>query len=305
MGRGKIEIKRIENATSRQVTFSKRRAGLLKKAQELSVLCDAEVALIIFSSTGKLFEFSSSGMKRTLSRYNKCQDTSETTSLVEYDPEVTISHTLITFFITVNVPFSNSHFDMQPIDMQRQQSKEISILKDEISKLRMTHLRMLGKELMGLGLKELQHLEDQLNEGMLLVKARKDNLLYDELDQSRLQEERAVMENRILRKQVEELQALVPSTERTRPPYLLEFHSMDRKPSSHTKHGIPSPKGVCHCSSEKRSSERQDDSDTSLHLGLAPDGYYKKKAAERASAERVSSERASSSNDSDTPMALS
>ncbi|KAI3906387.1 hypothetical protein MKW92_034450 [Papaver armeniacum] len=274
MGRGKIEIKRIENATSRQVTFSKRRAGLLKKAQELSVLCDAEVALIIFSSTGKLFEFSSSGMKRTLSRYNKCQDTSETTSLVEYDPE-------------------------------RQQSKEISILKDEISKLRMTHLRMLGKELMGLGLKELQHLEDQLNEGMLLVKARKDNLLYDELDQSRLQEERAVMENRILRKQVEELQALVPSTERTRPPYLLEFHSMDRKPSSHTKHGILSPKGVCHCSSEKRSSERQDDSDTSLHLGLAPDGYYKKKAAERASAERVSSERASSSNDSDTPMALS
>lgn len=62
MGRGKIEIKRIENATSRQVTFSKRRVGLLKKAQELSVLCDAEVALIIFSSTGKLFEFSSAGL---------------------------------------------------------------------------------------------------------------------------------------------------------------------------------------------------------------------------------------------------
>ncbi|KAI3990079.1 hypothetical protein MKX01_013565 [Papaver californicum] len=278
MGRGKIEIKRIENATSRQVTFSKRRAGLLKKAQELSVLCDAEVALIIFSSTGKLFEFSSSGMKRTLSRYNKCQDSSETTSLVEYDPE--------------------------PIAMQRQQSKEISILKDEISKLRMTHLRMLGKELMGLGLKELQHLEDQLNEGMLIIKARKDNLLYDELDQSRLQEERTMMENRILRKQVEELQALLPSTERTRPPYL-EFHSMDRKHSSHIKHGILSPKGVCHCSSEKHSSEKHDDSDTSLHLGLAPDGYYKMKAAERASAERLSAERASSSNDSDTPMSLS
>lgn len=61
MGRGKIEIKRIENANSRQVTFSKRRNGLLKKAQELSILCDAEVAVIIFSNTGKLFEFSSSG----------------------------------------------------------------------------------------------------------------------------------------------------------------------------------------------------------------------------------------------------
>ncbi|KAJ7290911.1 hypothetical protein O6H91_Y292100 [Diphasiastrum complanatum] len=60
MGRGKIEIKRIENATCRQVTFSKRRNGLLKKAHELSVLCDAQVAVIIFSSTGKLFDFPSS-----------------------------------------------------------------------------------------------------------------------------------------------------------------------------------------------------------------------------------------------------
>ena len=52
-------MKRIENATSRQVTFSKRRNGLLKKAFELSVLCDAEVALIIFSNRGKLYEFCS------------------------------------------------------------------------------------------------------------------------------------------------------------------------------------------------------------------------------------------------------
>ncbi|MFQ6634575.1 hypothetical protein Gotur_011123, partial [Gossypium turneri] len=46
-------MRRIENDTSRQVTFSKRRNGLLKKAFELSVLCDAEVALIIFSPRGK------------------------------------------------------------------------------------------------------------------------------------------------------------------------------------------------------------------------------------------------------------
>ncbi|KAG0463991.1 hypothetical protein HPP92_020060 [Vanilla planifolia] len=57
MGRGKIEIKRIENTTNRQVTFCKRRNGLLKKAYELSVLCDAEVALIIFSNRGRLYEY--------------------------------------------------------------------------------------------------------------------------------------------------------------------------------------------------------------------------------------------------------
>ncbi|THG14867.1 hypothetical protein TEA_016904 [Camellia sinensis var. sinensis] len=59
MGRGKIVIRRIDNTTSRQVTFSKRRSGLLKKAKELAILCDAEVGLIIFSSTGKLYEFTS------------------------------------------------------------------------------------------------------------------------------------------------------------------------------------------------------------------------------------------------------
>ena len=53
-----MQLKRIENNINRQVTFSKRRAGLLKKAHEISVLCDAEVALIIFSSKGKLYEFS-------------------------------------------------------------------------------------------------------------------------------------------------------------------------------------------------------------------------------------------------------
>jgi len=57
MGRGKIEIKRIENTTTRQVTFSKRRGGLMKKTKELSVLCDAQIGIIIFSSTGKMWQW--------------------------------------------------------------------------------------------------------------------------------------------------------------------------------------------------------------------------------------------------------
>ncbi|RZR93613.1 hypothetical protein BHM03_00022165 [Ensete ventricosum] len=69
MVRGKTEVRLIENAASRQVTFSKRRSGLLKKAYELSVLCDAEVALIVFSSRGKLWEFSSSSRFLTLTLF--------------------------------------------------------------------------------------------------------------------------------------------------------------------------------------------------------------------------------------------
>ncbi|CAK9178139.1 unnamed protein product [Ilex paraguariensis] len=56
MVRQRIEIRTIDNLSARQVTFAKRRKGLFKKAQELSVLCDAELALIVFSATGKLFE---------------------------------------------------------------------------------------------------------------------------------------------------------------------------------------------------------------------------------------------------------
>lgn len=66
IGRGKIEIKRIENTTNRQVTFCKRRNGLLKKAYELSVLCDAEVALIVFSSRGRLYEYANNRYELSL-----------------------------------------------------------------------------------------------------------------------------------------------------------------------------------------------------------------------------------------------
>ncbi|KAG6469842.1 hypothetical protein ZIOFF_070775 [Zingiber officinale] len=63
MGRGKIEIKLIENTTNRQVTFCKRRNGLLKKAYELSVLCEAEVALIVFSSRRCLYEYATNSLQ--------------------------------------------------------------------------------------------------------------------------------------------------------------------------------------------------------------------------------------------------
>uniref|UniRef100_A0A0D3F1A5 MADS-box domain-containing protein n=4 Tax=Oryza TaxID=4527 RepID=A0A0D3F1A5_9ORYZ len=78
MGRGKIEIKRIENATNRQVTFSKRRGGLLKKANELAVLCDARVGVVIFSSTGKMFEY--------------CSPTCSLRELIEHYQTVTNTH---------------------------------------------------------------------------------------------------------------------------------------------------------------------------------------------------------------------
>ncbi|KAK9757500.1 hypothetical protein RND81_01G166400 [Saponaria officinalis] len=73
MGRGKIEIKRIENSTNRQVTYSKRRSGIIKKATEITVLCDAKVSLIIFSNNGKMHAYHSAGssVEEILDQYHK------------------------------------------------------------------------------------------------------------------------------------------------------------------------------------------------------------------------------------------
>ncbi|XP_076895713.1 agamous-like MADS-box protein AGL11 isoform X4 [Bidens hawaiensis] len=86
MGRRKLEMKRIEDKSSRLVTFSKRRSGLVKKARHLSVLCDVDVAVIVFSARGKLYEFASSSanysVEHVLSRYKRrCLDAGETTTI--------------------------------------------------------------------------------------------------------------------------------------------------------------------------------------------------------------------------------
>jgi hypothetical protein len=61
MTRGKVQMRRIENPVHRQVTFCKRRMGLLKKARELSILCDADIGVIVFSSRGKIYELATNG----------------------------------------------------------------------------------------------------------------------------------------------------------------------------------------------------------------------------------------------------
>ena len=69
MGRKKISIQRISDERNRQVTFTKRKFGLMKKAYELSVLCDCEIAVIIFNSHGKMFQYASNDMDKVLLKY--------------------------------------------------------------------------------------------------------------------------------------------------------------------------------------------------------------------------------------------
>lgn len=77
MGRKKIQISRITDERNRQVTFNKRKFGVMKKAYELSILCDCEIALIIFSSSNKLYQYASTDMDKVLLKYTEYNEPHE------------------------------------------------------------------------------------------------------------------------------------------------------------------------------------------------------------------------------------
>nr|DAD47707.1 TPA_asm: hypothetical protein HUJ06_017644 [Nelumbo nucifera] len=155
MGRGKIEIKRIENTTNRQVTFSKRRGGLMKKAHELSVLCDAHLGLIIFSSSGKMYEYcsSQSSMQQIIERYQKVSGT----RIQEYDNQLVYS--------------------------------EMTRMKNETDRLQASMRHFTGEDLASLPYNDLHQLEEQLENSVNKVRARKNQLLNQQLDNLRRKEQ--------------------------------------------------------------------------------------------------------------------
>ncbi|MQL86009.1 hypothetical protein Taro_018534 [Colocasia esculenta] len=151
MGRGRVQLKRIENKINRQVTFSKRRSGLLKKAHEISILCDAEVALIIFSAKGKLYEYSTdSSMERILERYER---------------------------------HSCAERELVAADLESQESwcLEYSKLKAKVESLMKSQRHLMGEDLENMNLKDLQHLEQQLEVGLKQIRSRKNHLLFDSI----------------------------------------------------------------------------------------------------------------------------
>ncbi|XP_058202075.1 agamous-like MADS-box protein MADS1 isoform X3 [Rhododendron vialii] len=155
-GRGKIEIKRIENTTNRQVTFCKRRNGLLKKAYELSVLCDAEVALIVFSNRGRLYEYANNSVKATIERYKKANsDSSNTGSISELNAQ---------------------YYQQEAAKLRVQISNLQNSSRDNISR------QMLGESLCSMSLRELKNLETRLERGISKIRSKKNELLFAEIE---------------------------------------------------------------------------------------------------------------------------
>ncbi|XP_048134390.1 agamous-like MADS-box protein MADS2 isoform X2 [Rhodamnia argentea] len=178
MGRGRVELRRIENKINRQVTFAKRKNGLLKKAYELSLLCDAEVALIIFSSRGKLHEFcSGSSMAATIEKYQRC---------------------------TYDVLEMEATQDPNKIQNRYQEYVE---LKTQVESLQGTQRNLLGEDLAELNMEDLDQLENKLDKSLRQVRSSKTKFMLGQLDELRKKEDKLLETNNALKRKIEEIDA--------------------------------------------------------------------------------------------------
>ncbi|XP_075672944.1 MADS-box protein SVP-like isoform X1 [Castanea sativa] len=172
MTRRKIQIKKIDNMTARQVTFSKRRRGLFKKAFELSTLCDAEIGLMVFSATGKLYEYASSSLQQVLERHQLHPD-----NLGKMDQPC------------LELQLENSTYTIL--------SKEIEEQTHELRKIK-------GEELHGMDIEELHKLEKDLEIGLRRVTETKGEKFLEEITALQQKEAQLMEENQRL-KQMENL----------------------------------------------------------------------------------------------------
>ncbi|XP_066343807.1 MADS-box transcription factor 31-like isoform X2 [Miscanthus floridulus] len=148
MGRGKVELKKIENPTNRQVTFFKRRMGLFKKANELAILCDAQIGVIIFSGSGRMYEYSSPPWRiaNIFDRYLKAPSTR-----------------------------------FEEMDIQQKIVQEMTRMKDERNRLRMIMAQYMGEDLASFSVQDLSNLEQQIEFSLYKVRLRKQELLDQQL----------------------------------------------------------------------------------------------------------------------------
>ncbi|KAL0351808.1 UNVERIFIED_CONTAM: Floral homeotic protein DEFICIENS [Sesamum calycinum] len=151
MARGKIQIKKIENQTNRQVTYSKRRNGLFKKAHELTVLCDARVSIIMISSTQKLHEYisPSTSTKQVFDQYQKA----------------------------VGVDLWSSHYEK----MQEHLKK----LKDVNRNLRREIRQRMGESLNDLGYDQMVNLIEDMDSSLRLIRERKYKVIGNQIETSK------------------------------------------------------------------------------------------------------------------------
>ncbi|XP_048434761.1 truncated transcription factor CAULIFLOWER A isoform X2 [Pyrus x bretschneideri] len=174
MGRGKVQLKRIDDKIRRQVTFSKRRSGLIKKARELSVLCGVEVGLVIFSTKGRLYEFcSGSSFAKLLERYQQ--------------------HNAEEIAASKNAGGTDKKHNLECSGLRTGASQSLKMIQSDIE----------AQDIDNLDVPELTKLEEELDAVLRQTRSRKTQLMMETLTAliEQLKEEKLLMENEIAAKE--------------------------------------------------------------------------------------------------------
>ncbi|KAF3510115.1 hypothetical protein F2Q69_00005362 [Brassica cretica] len=151
----------------------------------------------------------------------------------------------------------NSILRLQSLSSPSLASSSSSQVLGGNSMLQEKHLQLQSKRLSILSLKELQHLEKQLDVALISVRERKELMLTKQLEESRLKEQRAELENETLHRQVQELRSFLPSINQHYAPSYIRCFAIDSKTSLLNNTCL----GDINCSLQNTNS------DTTLQLG--------------------------------------
>ncbi|KAM0903883.1 hypothetical protein ACQ4PT_018378 [Festuca glaucescens] len=151
MPRGKVQMRRIENPVHRQVTFCKRRMGLLKKAKELSVLCDADVGVMVFSPHGKIYELATNGnMQGLIERYKGNNTEAQGESSKQNNPQVIQQEVLLLRqeidLLQNGLRYMYGAKDMDHMNLHELQALEIN-LEIWVHNIRSTKMQIIAGEI--------------------------------------------------------------------------------------------------------------------------------------------------------------
>ncbi|EYU23358.1 hypothetical protein MIMGU_mgv1a017998mg, partial [Erythranthe guttata] len=174
MAREKMKIKKIANGAARQVTLTKRRKGLFKKAEELSILCDAEIGLLIISSSSitpiHFFTYATTSMKDIIERYKL-----HSKNLDELE---------------------------QPSELQQLvRDSNFSEINKEVAERSHQLRRMREEELQGLSIDELHRLEQSMEAGLRRIMEKKEEKIMREINQLQEKMMQLMEGNKLLRRE--------------------------------------------------------------------------------------------------------
>lgn len=148
---------------------------MLKKAHEISVLCDADVGLIVFSTKGKLCEYATdtSSMERIIERYER--------------------HS-----------YTERQLDASELQSQGSWTLEHAKLKARMEILQKNQRHLVGEDIDSLSLKELQNLEQQLETALRRLRSRKNHLMFESISELQKKDKALKDENNLLSKEIKE-----------------------------------------------------------------------------------------------------